>query len=144
MFACKVTRMLSRFRKDQSGAVAIEFALIGPILFALLFGIVSVGYYIGVSHSVNQLTAGAARSSVAGLDMQERIELAEAFIAQASTKYPLLDQDAVTPTIQTVATGTPSMTVRVTYAVDGSVLEIANQLLGLNLSNIRGKSYIAY
>lgn len=140
----KTLRHLNNFRHDTSGAVAIEFVLIAPLLFALLFGIMTIGYYVGVSHSVSQLATGAARASVAGLDMQERVELAEAYLSRASVNYPLLTQSAVTPDIRTETTNTPGITIRVTYAVDGSVLDLANSLLKLNISDITGKSYLAY
>lgn len=135
---------LDSFKRDQSGAVAIEFVLIAPILFALLFGIVILGYFIGVSHSVSQLAAGATRASVAGLDMVERVSLAESYLAQASTHYPLLIQDALTPLIQTQAADFPGMTVDITYDIDGSLLDIANGFLGLNIANITGSAYLAY
>ena len=140
----KAMQRLNRFRNDASGAVAIEFVLIAPLLFALLFGIMTIGFYVGVSHSVSQLATGAARASVAGLDMEERVELAQAYLARASSNYPLLSQDAVTPDIQTETTDTPGIMVRVTYAIDGSVMDIANSLLGFNIADITGKSYLAY
>ena len=34
---------LSRLRRDDSGAVAVEFVLIAPILLMLVFGVVAVG-----------------------------------------------------------------------------------------------------
>lgn len=136
---------LKRFRQDQSGAVAIEFMLIGPILFALLFGIVTLGYFMGVSHSVSQLATGAVRASVAGLDTEERTALAESYLAQAGTRYPLLDPAALTPVVVVEeGTATPGMIINVNYALDGSLLEIANGFLGLDLSTITGSAYLAY
>jgi Flp pilus assembly protein TadG len=135
---------LSRFQKDQSGAVAVEFVLIAPILLTLLFGIVTVGYFMGVSHSVSQLASGAARSSVAGLDQTERASLANAYLAEAGTRYPLLIQDAVTPTLVFDDQNTSGITVSVSYAVDGSLLDLANGFLGLGITTIDGSAYLAY
>ncbi|MCX7561609.1 pilus assembly protein [Sulfitobacter sp. F26204] len=135
---------LNTFRRDQSGAVAIEFVLIAPLLFGLVFGIIVIGYFIGVSHSVAQLATDAVRASVAGLDMQERTELAAAYLADASLKYPLLIQESVSPQIITSDANPPSMTVNVTYEIDGSVLAIANSFLGLNIADIKGSSFLAY
>lgn len=135
---------LARFRRDCSGAVAIEFALIAPLLFTLLFGITVVGYYMGLSHSVQQLAAGTARASVAGIDATEREELARAYLAQASSRYPLLDSSAVTPVL-TVAEGiSPGMTVEIRYAVDDGLLGLANGFLKLDISDLRGQSYVGY
>jgi Flp pilus assembly protein TadG len=137
-------KRLSRFHADQSGAVAVEFVLIAPILITLLFGIVTVGYFMGVSHSVGQLAAGAARSSVAGLDTTERKQLADAYLSQASARYPLLIQDAVTPSVVFDGAGADGITVSVSYAVDGSLLEIANGFLKLGITTIDGSAYLAY
>jgi Flp pilus assembly protein TadG len=94
-----VRAALSHFRRDQSGAVAIEFALIAPILFSLLFGIITLGYFMGVSHSVHQLATGAARASVSGLDQTERQTLADQYLSEASSRYPLLIATSVSPVV---------------------------------------------
>ncbi|MEQ6202417.1 TadE/TadG family type IV pilus assembly protein [Sulfitobacter sp. HNIBRBA2951] len=135
---------ISRFRNDQSGAVAVEFVLIAPILLTLLFGIITVGYFMGVSHSVSQLAAGAARSSVAGLDTIEREALATAYLDQASVRYPLLIQDAVTHSVSFDDETTAGIFVDVTYGVEGSLLEIANSFLGFGITTIDGSAYVAY
>ncbi|MCX7565073.1 pilus assembly protein [Sulfitobacter sp. F26169L] len=137
-------RHIASFRRGQSGAVAVEFVLIAPLLFALVFGIIVTGYFIGVSHSVAQLASDAARASVAGLDMRERRELATDYLAQASTTYPLLVQSSITPEIVTSSSNPPAMTVNVTYTVDGTILDVANSLLRMNIADIRESAYIAY
>ena len=139
-----MTNIISRFKNDQSGAVAVEFVLIAPTLFALLFGIIVVGYFMGVSHSVSQLAAGAARSSVAGLDTAERKELADAYLAEASVRYPLLIQGSVTPVVSFDEAGSAGITVAVSYDLDGSLLEIANGFLGFGFTTIDGSAYLAY
>lgn len=135
---------LQRFRRDTSGAVAIEFVLIAPLLFALLFGIITLGYFIGVSHSVSQLATGAARASVAGLDRAEREAIATQYLNDAGSRYPLLVSAAVTPKL-TYDTAVPhAITVDVTYDLDGSLLDLANGFLGLDLTKINGSAYLAY
>lgn len=136
-------RPLRRFLRDERGTVSIEFALIAPLLMALLFGIVTLGYYMGVSHSVRQLASGAARASVPGLDQTERLALAQAYLAQAGAHYPLLTTASVAPQV-VFETGPSAVTVQVAYAVDGSLLAVANNLLKLNLSSIDASAYLAY
>ena len=136
--------MLRTYRTDQSGAVAIEFVLIAPLLIGLLFGIMTLGYFMGVSHSVNQLAAGAARASVAGLDQTERSELANTYLSQAATRYPLLRQEAIAPAVAFDTAEQAGITITVDYSVDGSVLEIANGFLGLGIGTINGSAYLAY
>ncbi len=135
---------LARFRRDQSGAVAIEFVFIAPLLFALLFGILVMGYFFAVSHSISQLATGAARASVAGLDMQEREELAQLYLDQASTRYPLLVPEALDVSVVTQDQDTGNIRINVSYDADASVLGVANALLGLEISNLKGSAYLAY
>ncbi len=136
--------LLRRFRKDQSGAVAIEFVLIAPILLTLLFGIVTVGYFMGISHSVQQLAAGAARASVAGIDDIERTSLANTYLSQAGSRYPLLGAHSLTNAVALNGTDPEGITVTVSYAVEGSFLGIANGLLGLGMTEVDGSAYVAY
>lgn len=140
----RLLRHLGHLQRDQSGAVAIEFVLIAPILFALLFGIVTLGYFIGVSHSVHQLAAGAARTSVAGLDEEERASLANTYLSQAGTRYPLLIAEALRTTVDFDDATSPGVTVSVVYEVDGTLLDLANGFLGLGIASINGSAYVAY
>ncbi|SMY08927.1 TadE/TadG family type IV pilus assembly protein [Flavimaricola marinus] len=137
-------RFLTYFCKDQSGAVAVEFVLIGPMLFALLFGVVTLGYFIGLSHSVQQLATGAARASVAGLDAAERSALAETYLSEAGSRYPLLVADAISPIVEVSGDSEPSINVDISYAIDGSLLDIANDFLGFGITTITGSAYLAY
>ncbi|MFW2587262.1 TadE/TadG family type IV pilus assembly protein [Sagittula sp. SSi028] len=133
-----------RFWRGTDGAVAVEFALIAPLLITLLFGTMVAGYYIGVSHSVHQLASGAARASVAGLDSTEREALAQAYLDAASSRYPLLVAEALTPAISVTSGSAASMTVDLSYAIEGSVLEIANGFLKLGITDIEGSAYVGY
>jgi len=53
------------FRKSQTGAVAIEFALVFIIFFAVFYGLVSYSLPLVMMQSFNQATAEAIRRSVA-------------------------------------------------------------------------------
>ena len=133
-----------RFRDCQSGAVAVEFMLIAPMLLALMFGTVTVGYFMALSHSVQQLASGAARASVAGLDAAERQSLAETYLAQSGTRYPLLVAEDVQPAVSFESGASAGITVDIVYSIDGSILDIANSFLGLSIGNITGSAYLAY
>lgn len=61
---------------DRAGSAAVEFAIVGPILFLLLTGIFTYGGYFLTAHTVQQLANDAARASIAGLDDDERLTLA--------------------------------------------------------------------
>ena len=61
---------------DTSGSAAVEFAIVGPVLFLLMTGIFTYGGYFLTAHTIQQLTNDAARASIAGLDDNERLTLA--------------------------------------------------------------------
>lgn len=65
-----------RHLADNSGSAAVEFAIVGPVLFLLLTGIFTYGGYFLTAHTVQQLANDAARASIAGLDDEERLTLA--------------------------------------------------------------------
>lgn len=54
-------RLLRALRADQRGAAAIEFAIVGPLLFTLLLGIVEMGRMFYVRESLEYATEQAAR-----------------------------------------------------------------------------------
>ncbi|MFN3463776.1 MAG: TadE/TadG family type IV pilus assembly protein [Terricaulis sp.] len=87
-FALKLSRGFRAFRlpafyapasrrfSDRSGGAAVEFAIVGPVLFLLMTGIFTYGGYFLTAHTIQQLANDAARASIAGLDDEERLTLA--------------------------------------------------------------------
>jgi Flp pilus assembly protein TadG len=59
-------QMLARGRRTDGGAAAVEFALVTPILFALLLGIIQFGWYFFVANSTSSAAREAARRVVVG------------------------------------------------------------------------------
>src|SRR3954471_24877522 len=56
--------MTSRVRRRRDrGAAAVEFALVSPLLFALLFGVIDYGLYMADVLSVQQGVGDAAREA---------------------------------------------------------------------------------
>jgi len=58
------TRSSVRRRGDDHGAAAVEFALLVPILFSILFGIIDYGFWFNDSLNVRQGVREAARQGV--------------------------------------------------------------------------------
>ena len=75
------------FAAGTSGTAAVEFALLLPLYLFLLLGMTAYGIYFGAAHSVQQLSADAARTAIAGLDAQERQRLAHSFIERNADGY---------------------------------------------------------
>lgn len=67
---------LGRARANKSGAAAVEFAIVGPMLILVLMGVFTYGGYFLTAHTIQQLTNDAARAAIAGLDDEERRALA--------------------------------------------------------------------
>ncbi|WP_173931443.1 TadE/TadG family type IV pilus assembly protein [Chelativorans sp. Marseille-P2723] len=75
----------------RSGAAALEFAIIAPIFLFLFMGMVAYGIYFAAMHSLQQLSADAARISIAGVDSQERLMLVERFLETHASGYIFVD-----------------------------------------------------
>jgi Flp pilus assembly protein TadG len=84
-----------RLLEDRRATSAVEFALVLPIFIAMLFGILIYGSYLVVVHSVQQLAAEAARSSVAGLSDSERSSLAQSYVTANVSYYPLISSKRI-------------------------------------------------
>lgn len=50
-----------RFRQDQGGAAAIEFAIVAPILFFALLSLIEIGVLVMISSSLDNAVVEAAR-----------------------------------------------------------------------------------
>ncbi len=98
--------------KREKGAVAVEFALILPVLLLLLFGIIQFGilfnYYISITHAAREGVRWAALEHVESEVKQKTIDaapslnpaLAESDIAVSNPAPTIEDQgDPVTVTV---------------------------------------------
>lgn len=82
--------VLQTLTQHRSGSVAIEFAIVGPLLLLFLLGITAYGGYFWMAHSLQQLANDAARSAVAGLTEQERETLAQDTFNSEIPSYGML------------------------------------------------------
>lgn len=111
----KIRKPLDKYSFCRRGAAAVEFALIAPLLIAIIFGIVIFGSYLAVVHGVQQLAAEAARSSIAGLSESERSSLAQAYVAANVGAYPLILPSRLTVNAATSTSDTNVFVVTVNY-----------------------------
>ena len=98
--------------RDTSGAAAVEFAFVGPLMVVMLLGIMSYGGYFWLAHSVQQLANDGARAAVAGLSATERQQLAQSTVSAEISSYAFLTSTGL---VTTVTTTTTSMTVSLAY-----------------------------
>jgi len=78
---CKPTDLTQRFRKDERGVAAIEFAIIAPIMIAMYFGLAEIASAISVdrrvSHSTNVAGDLATQTAeISGDDIEEVVSAA--------------------------------------------------------------------
>lgn len=101
--------------RRRPGSVAIEFALVGPLLILMLMGMALYGGWFWLAQGVQSLATESARAAVAGLDETERQALAEAFIATEGAGTYGFDVDRLDITVDAEAEA-----IRVTVALDAS------------------------
>src|SRR5690554_3805248 len=92
---CKAKRQFV-FIADRRGSSAVEFAIILPVYLMLLLGIFAYGSYLALVHGIQQITAEAARASVAGLSDAERLSLARNTINLSLNSYPFIQANELT------------------------------------------------
>lgn len=122
---------LRRFIVADGGASVIEFALLLPVYLLLLTGMIAYAIYFGAAHSVQQIAADAARTSIAGIDSDERDTLVENFIDANAGDYLFIDRTEITYAIGE-SEDDPNQ-YDVTIAYDAADLPIWNLYLPLPL-----------
>ena len=114
--------LFRRFTREADGASAVEFALVLPVFLLIVVGVLCYGIYYATVHSVQHLTAEAARRSVAGLTLDERKNLARDSVETALPSYRLLDASKLDVDVGANATNPDMFDVRLRY--DSSSLPI--------------------
>lgn len=99
----------------KSGAAAVEFAIVAPVFILLMMGMIAYGIYFGAAHSVQQLSADAARTAIAGLNAAERETLALRFIDLNAGGYAFIDSDAIEVTVNDNPDDAQQFVVSVSY-----------------------------
>lgn len=115
---------LKRWARNEAGTAAIEFSILTPVFLLMLTGMMAYGIYFGAAHSLQQLAADAARTSIAGITPRERETLVTNFITRNASAYMLLDRANLSYTITDSPTDPDQYLVRLTY--DASDLPIWN------------------
>lgn len=114
--------LISRLRKNNEGAAALEFAIVAPLFFLTIFTMIGYGIYLSASHAIQQIAADAARTAVAGLSQTERKSLANTFIQSATLDYAFLNKDKLTVDVEDDLSNLNQFTVTIAY--DSSELPI--------------------
>ena len=83
-----------RLPEDQSANVSIEFALLAPVLFVLVFGLILFSMQYSSRIALTYAASEGARMALAGLDDTERQHLARLAVTRVlAAWHPLVDAD---------------------------------------------------
>lgn len=120
-----------RNRRDERGLALLEFALVAPIFFFILYALVVFGMALALKQSVTNAAAEAARSTIGVVDnpattgVDERVDNARNVVLQRLSWLSTSQKASLTinPTIATCTVGTGQcITVQVTYPYDDNPL----------------------
>ena len=111
----RIVRDVARALRDGRGTAIIELALALPILALFLFGIVSGGSWLAMSHVVQESANEGARAALAGITAAERATLAQQAAVTTLAQSYGIRSDALAVKVEDDGR---QMTVKVTY--DGS------------------------
>jgi len=99
--------------KKRRGAVAVELAVVTPVMLAMLFGIIEFGWLFTVQHTmVNAAREGARFGSLEGVESSEVTSKVQQYLTAVG-----IDQTA-TIAVTDATTDDPTVTVRVTIPRD--------------------------
>jgi Flp pilus assembly protein TadG len=89
-----------RFRDACTGTTAVEFAIVAPLLFAIMFGIIGFGLQYATRIGLTYAASEGGRAAVAGLSDVERESLARTAISNTlATLSPLIDATKATVSV---------------------------------------------
>lgn len=124
-------RRILALAHGTEGAAALEFAILSPIYFLMMAGMMAYGIYFGAANSVQQIAADAARTAVAGLDPAERKALVASYIQANAGGYVFIDPRRLGYSVGGNPTDPDEFTVVVSY--DARALPIWNIYVPLPL-----------
>jgi len=106
-----------RWRGNDRGTTAVEFGIVAPLLFAVMFGILAFGIQFATRIAVTYAATEGGRAAVGGLDDTERESLARAAITRVlTTLSPLVDPaEAAVTVVQVDVASDHKIDIRITY-----------------------------
>lgn len=107
-----------RAQRDESGAAALEFALVVPILLIIVFAIISYGYMFSVRQALTQAAAEGARAAAVSTPSTQAATNATAAVNSALSSLSLTcGSGGLTCTPTTITCGSATcMKVTVSFA----------------------------
>lgn len=120
-----ITKLRRTLRRDQSGASAVEFALMAPVFMMLLFGVLQAGVWLQNYNAVRSATLDASRMILIEYQKENTLtdeQIRRIVLARATTAPYFLNSDNLTVNITRAdtsrVTGATEMEVGLTYTFD--------------------------
>lgn len=70
-------RHLSKLLREQDGSVVVEFALVGPVLLAMLFGVLQIGVGMQNYNALRGISGDVARYAVVNYQTANRLSTSQ-------------------------------------------------------------------
>lgn len=108
-------RLVRRLLHETTAASLLEFAIVAPLLFALVFGVVDFGRFFFLYNNLsNAAREGARLAAVSPMGTSAEVAATTAAVVSA-VRNRITDSRASTATVQLITVGSPpAQTVRVT------------------------------
>ena len=139
----KIGVPLRRFGQSTAGTAAVEFAIVAPILLALVFAVIVYSLYFSAYIGVRQAAAEGARAAVTGMSTTERSQLAIARATAIMANYGPLIGSTATATITAAPQGTGLLKISVSYDVSSSPIMSFGTFLPLPSKTIQSSIIVA-
>lgn len=104
-------RPCRNFGRSQSGAGALEFAIVSPVLIALLFGILELGFAINNGATIGHAVEQAARSLIIDPNTTQ-----SQLLAQVQAQTPGIPDGAISLSLNKSTTGSNAQIATVTWS----------------------------
>lgn len=119
-----IASFLPRLRRDDRGSMAIEFALLGPVMIAMVLGVLQVGIGMQSYNALRGISGDVSRYAVVNYQTSNRLQNSqiEAYARSTASGPPYgLDRDqfgvVVEPATVQRVTGATELTLTLTYRV---------------------------
>ena len=106
-------RLLQRLGPDPRGAVIVEFAILAPLIFAMLFGVLQAGIQMWCYNSLRSIAADTARYTMVEYQKQNQVttdQIASKAVAIGVNSPYDFNIDAFLPVVDSPASDIPGMT----------------------------------
>src|SRR5689334_16768863 len=89
--------MIHRSSRKRAGATAVEFAIVAPVMFLMIFGIIELGRVLMVMHMLSDVARDSARYAVVTEGSNQSSSTISTYATTRLTAYGI--SSSVTPTI---------------------------------------------